>query len=87
VAAERAFLGRLNGGCQVPIGAHATLRPTDGAAPEIALVGMVGSPDGAALLREQMSGGDPAALGVALAERLLARGADKLLAEYGGSVE
>jgi hydroxymethylbilane synthase len=92
VSAERSFLRRLNGGCQVPLGAYATLVAEAGApgagaggsaAPELAIAAMVGSPDGRTMLREQMSGSDPEALGREVAERLLARGADKLLAEFG----
>jgi hydroxymethylbilane synthase len=76
--AERAFLGRLEGGCQVPIAAHATL---EGEA--IRLRGMVGSLDGATLVTGELAGGlsAPAAIGTALAEELLARGAAKILAE------
>lgn len=86
-AAERSFLRRLNGGCQVPIGAYATVAPAaEGAeGPEtLTLTGMVGSPDGGALLREQLSGSDPERLGTELAERLIARGADRILADVRG---
>jgi len=84
VTAERSFLARLDGGCQVPIGAFAELgEPLDpGSAPIITLSGMVGSPDGEIMLRETMRGGDPGELGVALAERLLGMGADKLLVKF-----
>ncbi|TVY11884.1 hydroxymethylbilane synthase [Paenibacillus cremeus] len=76
VAAERSFLGRLNGGCQVPIGAYA--RVTDNQ--EIILTGMVGSPDGKQLLKETIAGFDPDKLGLELAEALIAKGASQLLA-------
>ncbi|HZG56391.1 hydroxymethylbilane synthase [Paenibacillus sp.] len=78
VAAERAFLGTLNGGCQVPIGAHATL---DASGRTVTLTGFVGTPDGERLLRETASGDEPAALGRSLGETLLARGAAAILAE------
>lgn len=81
VAAERAFLATLNGGCQVPIGAYATL---DAAGSAVTLTGFVGSPDGAQLLRETASGEDPQALGRQLGEALLARGAERILAEAKG---
>jgi hydroxymethylbilane synthase len=78
VAAERSFLGRLNGGCQIPIGAHAVLDETGR---RITLTGMVGSADGTELLRETRTGEDPIQLGVDLGEALLARGAARILAE------
>lgn len=83
VSAERSFLGRLNGGCQVPIGAYATLREEGGQA-EITLTGMVGSPDGKQMLKETMTGTDPEVLGRKLAEALIAQGADDILAVVRG---
>lgn len=82
VSAERSFLNRLNGGCQVPIAAHAILENT--ASGQISLTGMVGSPDGETILKDTMSGDDPVELGIALADSLIQRGADKLLAEFRG---
>ncbi|TDF97619.1 hydroxymethylbilane synthase [Paenibacillus piri] len=76
VAAERSFLGKLNGGCQVPIGAYATIAADGG----IAMTGMVGSPDGDSMLKETMTGTDPDKLGHELADALIARGAAELLA-------
>jgi len=76
--AERAFLRRLEGGCQVPIAAYATLE--HGA---LTVRGLVGALDGATIVRGERAG-DPAAaevLGTALAEDLLAGGADAILAE------
>jgi hydroxymethylbilane synthase len=83
VAAERSFLGRLNGGCQVPIGAYATIENagTDGV---ISITGMVGSPDGAQMLKETMTGTDPVQLGNSLADALIARGAADILAAVKG---
>ncbi|MCI3923599.1 hydroxymethylbilane synthase [Paenibacillus sp. TRM 82003] len=78
VAAERAFLGRLNGGCQIPIGAYAELRE-DGRT--IVLTGIVGTADGTELLRETMEGTNAESLGVAVGEALLAKGAERILAE------
>jgi hydroxymethylbilane synthase len=76
--AERAFLGRLEGGCQVPIAASATL-----AGDSLHLRGLVGSLDGTTLIVGDLAGdlADPAAIGVALAEDLLSRGAAEILAE------
>jgi hydroxymethylbilane synthase len=81
VLAERAFNTRLNGGCQVPIGGYAMLQD-DG---NLWLRGMVGRPDGTLTLRDEITGKatEGEALGVALAERMLAAGADKILAEVG----
>ncbi|NTW98218.1 MAG: hydroxymethylbilane synthase, partial [Oscillochloris sp.] len=70
--AERAFLGRLEGGCQVPIASFATL---EGDA--LRVRGLVGSLDGTVVITSELVGdlADPAAIGVALAEELLSRGA------------
>lgn len=78
LAAERSFNARLGGACQAPVAGHATRRP-DG---RLRLVGLVGRPDGSALLRDEILGApaDAAALGIALAERLLAAGAAGILA-------
>jgi hydroxymethylbilane synthase len=83
VTAERAFLHRLEGGCQVPIAAHATLSAND-----LVLDGLVASVDGKTVIRDQIAGTHQEAhsLGVHLAERLLARGGDKILREIYGSV-
>lgn len=82
VAAERSFLGALNGGCQIPIGAHARImqEPPDGAR-VLELTGIVGSPDGAVLLKETLRGTDPFALGLEVANALKAKGADAILAD------
>jgi len=76
--AERAFLARLEGGCQVPIGAYATL---DG--DKIHLDGLVGSVDGKILIRRQISGAraDAASLGIQLADTILDLGAREILQE------
>jgi hydroxymethylbilane synthase len=81
VLAERALLQRLQGGCQVPIAAHATLAGTG-----VTLEGLVASVDGKELIRDIVQGTveDPESIGIQLAERLLARGGDKILrAIYG----
>lgn len=78
VVAERAMNKHLQGGCQVPIACYAI--HTDGG---LWLRGLVGSPDGAQMLSDDIRGGvdDGEAMGIALADRLLAAGADKILAE------
>jgi len=76
ITCERALLGSLGGGCQVPIGAFAEKR--DG---QLYLTAMVGRPDGGEVLREQASGGDAEQLGRSTAQALLKRGADRILAD------
>ncbi|QQZ61558.1 hydroxymethylbilane synthase [Paenibacillus sonchi] len=87
VAAERTFLGALNGGCQVPIGAFAVL-DAEAAEPDspklITLTGMVGTPDGSVVLKETSSGHDPVRLGEEVARKLIARGAEQILADARG---
>ncbi|NJN68910.1 MAG: hydroxymethylbilane synthase [Nitrospira sp.] len=82
VTAERAFLHRLEGGCQVPIAAYATLT-----AEHLALDGLVASVDGKTIIRDQIKGTPQQAhsLGVQLADRLLSRGGDKILREIYGT--
>ena len=81
VSAERALNKRLNGGCQVPIACYALLEGD-----ELWLRGLVGQPDGGLLLRaEARAPRDQAeALGVQVAEALLAQGAARILAEVYG---
>lgn len=79
VIAERALNKRLNGGCQVPIACYALLEGE-----QIWLRGLVGQPDGSQLLRAEGRGNDAEALGVQVAEQLLAQGAEAILqAVYG----
>ncbi len=81
VTAERAVNKRLNGGCQAPIACFATL---DGET--IHLRGLVGSLDGQSIITAESQGAkeDAEKLGTRLAEELLSKGADKLLAEVMG---
>ena len=81
VTAERALLDRLQGGCQVPIAAHATIERG-----RLSLTGLVASPDGATLIRDAVAGSasDARALGIRLAEQLLAAGADVILRDLYG---
>ena len=74
VLAERELTRRLEASCNTPVGAHA--RPlADGA---IELRGWVGRPDGSAWISDRLTG-DPATLGAAAAERMLAVGAGEML--------
>ena len=81
VTAERAFLVRLEGGCQVPIAAHAAI--TNGT---LTLSALIAGVDGRRLVRDSLQGPmrDAHRLGVELAERLLARGGDEILKEIYG---
>nr|WP_235357445.1 hydroxymethylbilane synthase [Arsukibacterium sp. MJ3] len=76
VLAERAMNRRLQGGCQVPIGAFATLNGN-----QLQLRGLVGSLDGSQIIRAQHSGSADTAeqLGLMVAEQLLAQGAGAIL--------
>ena len=75
VTAERSLLATLEGGCQVPIGAHGHFEGS-----VLRLIAMVASPDGARVMRDSASGtGDPTALGRELGERMLAAGARDIL--------
>ncbi|MFM5449214.1 hydroxymethylbilane synthase [Aeromonas veronii] len=78
VLTERAMNRALQGGCQVPIGAYALVEGE-----QIWLRGLVGSPDGSQVIRDEIRGplADGEALGEQLAQRLLAAGADEILAE------
>lgn len=76
VECERALLGSLGGGCQVPIGAYAEKRGD-----RLHLRAMVGRPDGSQILREQAEGDDAEKLGREVAQTLLWRGGDKILTD------
>jgi hydroxymethylbilane synthase len=77
VTAERAFMARLEGGCQVPIAAHGRLMRG-----VLHVSGLVASTDGRAVFRRQVQGPPKAAraLGVRLADAVLAAGGDRVLA-------
>lgn len=78
--AERAMNARLGGACQVPVAGHAVIDGT-----HLRLDGLVGAPDGSRLIRDHIDGdvAQAAALGNALAERLLAQGAGDILTALG----
>jgi hydroxymethylbilane synthase len=81
VEAERGFLARIQGGCQIPVAAHATVEGD-----QVRLRALVASVDGARLVRAERSGprAEARALGEAVAEELLGRGADRILREAAG---
>lgn len=78
--AERAFLARIEGGCQVPVGVYAE---AVGAALEIEAV--IASIDGERIYRKKKAGSalDAEKIGCALAEELLAVGGEEILQELG----
>ncbi len=76
VLAERAFLKRLEGGCQVPVAAYGTVQ--DGL---LHISGMVAETDGSLMYRQSLNGpvSQAEALGLALAEDLIGQGAQAIL--------
>jgi hydroxymethylbilane synthase len=83
VAAERAFLRRMEGGCQVPVAALAAVQPGED---HLRLHGRVIALDGSRMAEGHESGrvgavDDAERLGVTLAERLIREGAAEILAE------
>jgi hydroxymethylbilane synthase len=84
VRAERAMNKHLNGGCQVPIACYAVLEGE-----QLWLRGLVGEPTGHRVLEAQQRGSRqaPEALGLAVAEQLLAQGAGAILRQVYGEAE
>jgi hydroxymethylbilane synthase len=78
VSAERAFLQKLEGGCQVPIAAFAQIIGTS-----LQIDGLVGTIDGKRFIRHHIVGPieKPESLGIELAEILLEKGAKEILDE------
>jgi hydroxymethylbilane synthase len=77
VASERRFLAAIGGGCRAPFAAHAWSRGE-----RLTITGAALSPDGRAIVRDEVEGGaeEAEAIGIELAERLLACGAERLAA-------
>jgi len=82
VTAERALLERLEGGCQVPIAAHATVKGDT-----LIMDGLIASVDGRQLIRDTIQGpaSEAQGLGKQLAEKLLAQGGNVILNEIYGN--
>jgi hydroxymethylbilane synthase len=76
VLAERGVLGALGGGCQVPIGAYATV--SEG---RVHLLAIVAAPDGTQVIRAESEGpsAEASLIGASLAAELLTRGARQIL--------
>ncbi|MCA1057856.1 hydroxymethylbilane synthase [Rossellomorea aquimaris] len=75
VTAERAFLHKMEGGCQVPIAGFAELKDNG----DVALTGLVASPDGKTIYKEYMTGKNPKEVGEKVAESLTKQGAKALI--------
>ncbi|MGM9569078.1 MAG: hydroxymethylbilane synthase [Phascolarctobacterium sp.] len=75
--AERAFLGLLEGGCQVPIGVHADVEGD-----QIKIEAIIAALDGSTVLRDTIEGAavDAVALGQELGRKMLAKGGQEILA-------
>ncbi len=80
--AERAFLRKLEGGCQVPIAALATTEHG-----EVSVQGLVASLDGTRVLRSQQRGTNAEQAGEALADDLLKQGAAAVLDEVRAAMQ
>jgi hydroxymethylbilane synthase len=78
VTAERALLRHLEGGCQIPIGAHGQINRN-----ELRLDAVIGSLDGKRIVRGMKNGKvtDAERIGIELAEELLRRGGKEILEE------
>lgn len=76
VMAERAFLKRIGGGCQLPVAAYANI--LNG---EMRVRALLGSIDGRIMIRDEISGHceDGETLGTALAEKILSQGGKEIL--------
>jgi hydroxymethylbilane synthase len=76
VKGERAFLNRLEGGCQVPIAGYGKIKKE-----QLTLTGLVAEIDGTQVIKGENSGplDSAEAIGIDLAEELLARGAGEIL--------
>jgi len=76
VMGERAFLNRLEGGCQVPIAAYGKIEKNT-----FTLCGLVATVDGKTVIKETLSGPKDSSeiIGVKLADRLVAMGAKTIM--------
>ena len=77
---ERAFLAKVEGGCQVPVGVYGSVEQD-----ELQLEAVIASLDGARLYRDRLTGNKSEAeeLGGELAEKLLAAGGLEIMQELG----
>ncbi|MFJ7727128.1 hydroxymethylbilane synthase [Neobacillus sp. NPDC097160] len=75
VRAERAFLQKMEGGCQVPIAGFARVEENN----EVVLNVLVASPEGHDVFKEELRGQNPEELGIQAADLLIERGAKDLI--------
>jgi len=75
VVAERAFLHKMEGGCQVPIAGFASVSQED----MVTLTVLVGAPDGSVLYKERITGTDPIQVGLEAAQSLTDQGGKMLI--------
>ncbi|MFD1705591.1 hydroxymethylbilane synthase [Siminovitchia sediminis] len=75
VEAERVFLNKMDGSCQVPIAGYAELLPDE----TIQLTALVASPDGKTIYSDQVKGTDPKQIGEKAAAHLIQQGAGVLM--------
>lgn len=75
VRSERAFLQKMEGGCQVPIAGFARVEDND----EIVLNVLVGAPEGQEIFKEEVRGQNPEELGIKAADLLIEKGAKDLI--------
>ena len=83
VSAERSVLAALEAGCSAPVGALADVAEDGFSEPELYLRAVVAAVDGSSSVRLSATGSllDAAALGFALAQRMIEEGADGLMGE------
>lgn len=75
VRTERVYLQKMEGGCQVPIAGYAFINDQD----EIVMTGLVASPDGKIIYKEQFTGQNPEEVGNIVAARLTEKGGKELI--------
>ncbi|NHM30498.1 hydroxymethylbilane synthase [Neobacillus terrae] len=75
VRAERVYLNKMEGGCQVPIAGFAQVDDND----EIVMTALVASPDGKEVYKETVRGTVPEEVGAKAADLLIEKGAKELI--------
>ena len=80
VTAERAFLRKVEGGCQVPVGVHASLKEG-----KLYVEAIIAELDGSHIIKDSVTGtpADAEALGNALADKMLAAGGREIMKSIG----